>query len=115
MEVGGTDCVTKTPLGVAVQEDKQIDQARHDREPGPAGLTGNEPLPEVEDAAKPENLAGYKDQKQGEEDQVETDELVGTCDQECDTSKDQQQNDRTPVSDDTPKGSEEEARRLRLT
>ena len=78
MEVGGTDCVTKTPLGVAVQEDKQIDQARHDREPGPAGLTGNEPLPEVDEAPDPENLAGHKDQEQGEADHLETAELVGT-------------------------------------
>src|SRR5437773_6153821 len=102
--------MTKAPLGVAVGEDKQIDHARDDRKPAAAGLTGNEPLPEVEDAAKPENLAGYKDQKQGEEDQVETDELVGTCDQECDTSKDQQQN-RTPVSGHTLVHQEKNTRR----
>jgi hypothetical protein len=32
---------------------------------------------------------GYKDQEQGEKDQLETAELVGTCDQECNTTKDQ--------------------------
>jgi hypothetical protein len=66
-----TDCVTNSPLGVAVGEDKQIDQARDDCEPDAAGLAGNEPLPEVEDAANPENLAGDKDQEQGEEEQSE--------------------------------------------
>jgi hypothetical protein len=76
----------------------------------------NESLSDIDEAPKPENLAGYKDQEQGEEDQIETGELVETCFQEYNTRQDQQQNDRTPVSDDTPKGSEERAdpRRLRL-
>jgi hypothetical protein len=60
--------VTKTPLGPAVQEEKEIDEARDDREPCPAGLTRDQPLPEVEDAANPEKLAGNKEQEQGEAD-----------------------------------------------
>jgi len=89
--------VPKTPLGEAVQEDKRIDQARHDREPGTAGLTGDEPLPEVEDTANPENLAGNKEQEQGEGDQIEK---IAIRNRDCGNSKDQQQNDRAPMNDD---------------
>jgi len=89
--------VTKTPLGVAVQEDKQINQARDDREPSAAALTGDEPLPQVEDTANPEKLTGDKDQEQREEGQSEE---IGVRDQECGKSKDQQQNDRAPMNDD---------------
>jgi len=81
--------MTKTPLGVAVQEDKQIDHHSHDREPDAPGSSRNQPPFEIDEAPKPENLAGYEDQEQGEEDQLETAELVGTCNQECNTSKDQ--------------------------
>ncbi len=87
--IGGTDNMTKTPLGIAVQEDKQINHHSHDREPDAAGSSRDEQLSDIDEAPKPENLAGYKDQEQGEEDQLETAELVGTCDQECNTSKDQ--------------------------
>jgi hypothetical protein len=75
------------------------DQARDDREPGAAGLTGNEALPEVEDTANPEKLAGDKDQEQREERQSEE---IGVRDQECAKGKDQQQNDRAPTNDDAP-------------
>jgi hypothetical protein len=43
---------------------------------------------DIDEAPNPENLAGYKDQEQGQEDQLETAELVRTCDQESNTSKD---------------------------
>jgi hypothetical protein len=79
----------QTPLRVAVHEDKQIKPDSHDREPEAAGSSGNEPLFDIDEAPNPENLAGYKDQEQGEDDQLETAEFVGTCDQECNTSKDQ--------------------------
>src|SRR5438045_4734579 len=64
------------------------------------GLPGMNRSPTSTRRPKPENLAGYKHQEQGKEDQLETAELVGTCDQERNTSKDQQQNDRAPVNDD---------------
>ena len=54
------------------------------------GLTGDEPLPEVEDAANPENLAGNKEQEQGKQEQIEE---IGVRDQKRGKSKDQQQND----------------------
>jgi hypothetical protein len=57
--------VTKGPLGIAVSEDKQIDEASDRRKPNAAGLTGDEPLPDVENAAKPEKLASDKDQEYG--------------------------------------------------
>jgi hypothetical protein len=44
--------------------------------PAASWLTGNKPHPEVEDVANSENLAGNENQEQGEEDQVETEELV---------------------------------------
>ena len=64
--------MTLTPLRVAVQQDKQIDHNSHDREPDAPGSSGNKPLFDIDQAPNPENLAGYKDQEQGEEDQLET-------------------------------------------
>jgi len=81
--------MTLSPLRIAVQEDKQINHHSHNREPDAPGSSGNESLSDNDEAAKPENLAGYKDQEQGEEDQIETGELVEMCFQEYNTSKDQ--------------------------
>jgi len=81
--------MTKTPLGIAVEEDQQIDQAHHDYKPDASGSSRNESLSDIDETPNPENLAGYEDQQQGELDQLETEELVGMCDQECNTSKDQ--------------------------
>src|SRR6266568_9284343 len=98
--IGGADNMTKTQLGIAVQTDKQIDHHSDDHQPGAPGSSRNESLSDIDETPKPENLAGYKHQEQGKEDQLETAELVGTCDQERNTSKDQQQNDRAAVNDD---------------
>jgi len=81
--------MTLTPLRIAVQEDKQIKHHSHDREPDAPGSSRNESHCEIDEAPKPESLAGYKDQEQGEENQLETAELLGTCDQEYNTSNDQ--------------------------
>jgi hypothetical protein len=62
--IGGTDYVTLTPLRIAVQEDKQIDHNRHDREPDPTASFRNEPPFETDEAPNPENLTAYKDQEQ---------------------------------------------------
>jgi hypothetical protein len=94
--------MTKTPLWIAVQEDKQIDHHSHDREPDAPGSSGNKPLFDINQPPKPENLAGCENQEQSEEDQLETAELVGTCDQECSATKDQQQNDRAPMNEGAP-------------
>jgi hypothetical protein len=80
--------MTVTPLGVAVQKDKDRPGC-DDCEPDAPWSSRNEPLSEFDEAPKPENLAGYKDQEQGEEDQIETGELVETCFQEYNTRKDQ--------------------------
>jgi hypothetical protein len=63
--------VTDAPLWVAVSEDEQIEQTGDDREPGAPRLAGDESLPQVEDAADPEKLAGNKEQEQGEQEQRE--------------------------------------------
>jgi len=81
--------MTLTPLRIAVEEYKQINHYSHDHEPGAPRSSRNEPLFDIDEAPNPEDLAGYKDQEQGEEHQLETAELLGTCDQECNTSKDQ--------------------------
>ena len=81
----------------------KIDEACDDREPGAAGLTGDEALPEIEDAANPEKLAGDKDQEQCEDQQIKK---IGLRDQECGKSKDQEQNDRAPMNDDAPANEE---------
>src|SRR5438093_13271915 len=67
--VGGAENVStgRFNAGKAVGEDEYINEACDDREPGAAGLTRDEPLPEVEDAANPEKLAGDTDQEQGED------------------------------------------------
>src|SRR5438552_18981138 len=39
-----------------VQEDKQIDQARHDHKPEAPGSSRNEPLSDIDEAPNPENL-----------------------------------------------------------
>ncbi len=81
-----------TPAGVGFNSyapGDLISTSAHDREPDAEGSSRNEQLSEIDEASKPENLAGYKDQEQGEEDQIETAELIGTCDEECNTSKDQ--------------------------
>jgi hypothetical protein len=57
--------VTKGPLGVAVSEDKQIDEGSDRRKPNAAWSTGDQPLAAVENAANPEKLAGDKDQEYG--------------------------------------------------
>jgi len=107
--VGGPDYVTgaKTPLGVAVQKDKRKDHHGYDRKPDAPGFSSNEAAFEIDDAPDPENLACYEDENYGEVDQLKGVELPGTSYQEGNTSKDQQQNDGTPVSADTPNESEE--------
>jgi hypothetical protein len=99
--------MTKTPLGVAVQEDQQLQHPCHDREPDAERSSRNESLSDINEAPKPENLAGYEDEEQGEEDQPETAELVGVCDQECSTNKDCEYYDRAPMNQDTPANQEQ--------
>src|SRR5690242_15936666 len=76
-------------IDLAVQEDKQIDHHSHYREPDTPESPRNEPLSDFHEAPNPENLAGYKDQQQGEHDQIETGGLVETCDQKYNTRKNQ--------------------------
>ena len=65
----------KTPLGVAVQEEKQIDHHSYDRKPDTPGFPRNEPLFDIDGAPNPENLAGYEDENYGEVDQIKGVEL----------------------------------------
>src|SRR5882724_8107925 len=82
-----------------VSEEKHIDNTRDDREPGAPGLAGDEALPEVEDEANPENLAGNKDQEQGEEEQeIEEPHLTPTRGEQEGTKGNQRKSDRTLVN-----------------
>src|SRR5215470_12961207 len=60
----------KTPLGVAVQEEKQIDRHSYDRKTDTPGFPRNESPFDIDDAPNPENLAGYEDENYGEVDQL---------------------------------------------
>src|SRR5207245_2443867 len=82
----------------AVRDDEQIGKNHaHGNSPS-ANSTRQEPLPEVNHAADPENLARNEDQEQDQEEA----QLVRMYDVEGSRSKDQYQNDRAPMSDDAP-------------
>jgi hypothetical protein len=66
--------VKHSQVGEAIGEEEQIDSTRDHRQPGPSGLPGDESLPNVEDAATPEKLAGNQHHEDGEEEQ----EIEGT-------------------------------------
>jgi hypothetical protein len=81
---------------VAVSDDEQVRKVDDDCDPGTAGLTGKEPLADINNASDPENLAGGKEQRDDKQK-----EKFGVRNQKCAKSKDQQQSDRAPMSDDS--------------
>src|SRR4029077_19078146 len=80
----------------AVGDDEQIGKNHADGNSPSANSTTQEPLPEVNHAADPENLARNEDQEQVQEEA----QLVRMYDVEGYRSKDQYQNDRAPMGDD---------------
>ena len=89
-------CPCAIVVGQTVRDDEQIGKNHaHGNSPS-ANSTRQEPLPEVNHAADPVNLARNEDQKQGQEEA----QLVRMYDVEGSSSKDQYQNDRAPMGDD---------------
>jgi len=69
---------------VATSVHEHINQSCDDRKPRAPDTAGKETSHEIDDAFNPENLAGNKNQEQGQEDQVkEAAELVGIYEVEC--------------------------------
>jgi len=92
--------VKQAQVSEAVNEEEQIDCTRDYREPGTPGLPGYESLPKVECATNPKKLAGDEHHNYGEEEQVkEASVFIWVYKPKGSISKDQQKNDRAPMSD----------------
>ena len=91
--------MTDSKAAEAISEEEQIDNTRDDREPAAPGLSGDESLTKVEDAANPEKLAGNKHHEDGGKEQgIEAPKLAGVYEQEGTKRKDQRENDGAFIS-----------------
>lgn len=90
--------VNHSQVGEAVKEAEKIDNPYNEREPSTRGAPGDKSLPEVDEAANPEELAGDEDHDDAEEKQIEKAPiLTGVYQPERTISEEQPENEDAPV------------------